>query len=224
MMDPAVAPLVEEVKRLKLSEPKLAMISGVTGKWAEPEEVTSAEYWGRQLRQPVQFSAAAEELLKSLGAGGVLLEVGPGRTLCSLVEKHLTPEARKRVVLQASLFKKDEETPEVVSLMQALGQLWVAGSEGNWEALHKDERRRRVPLPTYSFQRQRYWIDAQPLENLQHAHAQSLSKKEGIADWFYVPIWKQSTAGSVRAWRTASSANADQARNYLLFTDECGSN
>lgn len=222
MMDAAVAPLVEEVKRLKLSEPKLAMISGVTGKWAEPEEVTSAEYWGRQLRQPVQFSAAAEELLKSLGAGGVLLEVGPGRTLCSLVEKHLTPEARKRVVLQASLFKKDEETPEVVSLLQALGQLWVAGSEGNWEALHKDERRRRVPLPTYSFQRQRYWIDAQPLENLQHAHAQSLSKKEGIADWFYVPIWKQSTAGSVRAWRTASSANADQARNYLLFTDECG--
>ena len=68
------------------------MISGVKGKWAEPEEVTRPEIWGRQLRQPVQFSAAAEEMLKSLGAGGVLLEVGPGRTLCSLVEKHLTPE------------------------------------------------------------------------------------------------------------------------------------
>src|SRR5215213_9844606 len=222
MMDTAVAPLVEEVKRLKLSEPKLAMISGVKGTWAEPEEVTSPEYWGRQLRQPVQFSAAAEELLKSLGAGGVLLEVGPGRTLCSLVQKHLTPEARKRVVLQAGLSKKDQETPEVVSLLQALGQLWVVGSEGNWETLHKDERRRRVLLPTYSFQRQRYWIDSQPLENLQHARAQSLSKKADIADWFYVPVWKQSTDNSVRAWRTASSANADKARNYLLFIDECG--
>lgn len=221
MMDTAVTPLVEEVKRLKLSEPKLAMISGVKGKWAEPEEVTSPEYWGRQVRQPVQFSAAAEEMLKSLGAGGVLLEVGPGRTLCSLVEKHLTPEARKRVVLQASLYKKDEETPEVVSLLQALGQLWAVGSEGNWEALHKDERRRRVPLPTYSFQRQRYWIDAPPLDDLRLAQAQSLSKKDDIADWFYVPVWKQSTS-SIRAWQTPSSANEDKARNYLLFTDEWG--
>src|SRR5262249_50056623 len=77
-------------------------------------------------------------------------------------------------------------------LLNLLGRLWLAGVHIDWQRFYSHERRHRVQLPTYPFERQRYWIDpASPGASRKKDEAK-LQKKTEIADWFYAPVWKQS--------------------------------
>src|SRR5581483_6445032 len=88
----------------------------------------------------------------------LFLEVGPGQTLTSLVKLHLRPgEAQQRAV--ASTRHPRERISDVRFMLTSLGRLWLAGASPDWPAVHGGERRQRVELPTYPFERQRYWID-----------------------------------------------------------------
>ncbi|MCP4662877.1 MAG: SDR family NAD(P)-dependent oxidoreductase, partial [bacterium] len=154
------------------------------------------DYWVRQLRGTVQFSAGLEELLSQ--SGRILLEVGPGRTLSALVRQHPGAQAGR-------FFSSLHRTRQL--LPQTLGQLWLAGVDVDWEGFYADQRRRRVPLPLYPFERQRYWIDAawEP--------APATRRREDLRDWFAVPDWQQS------ALPTTPTAGPGR---WLLFGDECG--
>ena len=97
-----------------------------------------------------------------------------------------------------------------------MGQLWLAGIQVDWSGFYKDERRHRVPLPTYPFERQRYWIEPQPLVRPLLDRPKESHKKSDIAEWFYVPSWERSTL-------SPGNASSKLARsNWLVFTDECG--
>jgi acyl transferase domain-containing protein len=89
----------------------------------------------------------------------VLLEVGPGQTLSSVARRQ-HDHAAGRIVL-ASLRQAQEQGSELESLLETLGQLWLAGIRVDWAGFSSHERRQRVPLPTYPFERQRYWIEPQ---------------------------------------------------------------
>src|SRR4029079_11839694 len=121
------------------------------------EEVTDPAYWARHMREAVRFADGVRELWQE--PGRVLLEVGPGLSLSSLAKLHpaCDAEASRRVL--ASLPASYVRQPDTAFVLATLGRLWRTGVPIDWSGFYAHERRRRVPLPTYPFERQRYWID-----------------------------------------------------------------
>jgi len=154
MMDPAVEPFLRAVEQVKLSPPRVPFVSTVTGAWITPAEATDPQYWARHLRSPVQFSKAVRVLLEDRQR--VLLECGPRQTSTTLALQH-RPENPGRVI--ATMPEGGDPDDEPASVLLALGSLWMNGARVDWSALHEGETRRRVPLPTYPFQRKRFWIE-----------------------------------------------------------------
>jgi amino acid adenylation domain-containing protein len=153
MMDPAVAPFEAEVRKVRLSAPKLPIQSCVTGRPLSDAEACDPAYWARHLREPVRFSTALQALLQD--GPRVLLEAGPRTTLGTLAKQHGTRE-RPAAVTIASL--ADAPASERASLLLAAGRLWTLGLEPTLRAA--DRNARRVLLPTYPFERKRYWVEA----------------------------------------------------------------
>ncbi len=159
MMDPMLPEFTAAVSRTQRAAPKLRWISTCTGTWMTPDDLADPAYWSRQLRQPVRFAEALA--LVASDRKHVLLEVGPGQALSQLARQH--PGKPADLVVVSSFGPGSEAGEEVSALYAALGRLWVAGAAPNWESLHAGERRQRVPLPTYPFERKRFWVEpAQP--------------------------------------------------------------
>ena len=110
----------------------------------------------------------------------IFLECGPGNTLSALARQQ---EGRAAVI--SCLPRAGERRSDSLSVLRALGKLWLKGVDVNWNAFYAHERRMRVPLPHYPFERQRYWI--KPDGRAEHER-----KKRTIDDWFYVPGWQPS--------------------------------
>lgn len=160
MLDPMMGPFSELLRRVSFKAPRSAWISNVTGTWVTQAEVAAPDYWLAHLRQPVNFAAGMAELLKD--ERPVLLEVGPGQTLAGLTRRQ---EAfTERHVVLASCRHPGEPgrgpASDVVHLMETAARLWLAGVTVDWPGLHAGQRRRRVPLTTYPFERKRYWVEA----------------------------------------------------------------
>ena len=155
MMEPIVGRFTEEVRRVRLNVPRIPYVSNVTGDWVTEAEVTDPTYWARHLRETVRFQEGLQHLLD--GFDGVLLEVGPGNTLTTLAAQHRESRAARAVL--PSLRHPYASHSDVAFLLTTLGKLWLAGVKIDWSEFHAGEQRRRVPLPTYPFERQRYWIE-----------------------------------------------------------------
>jgi acyl transferase domain-containing protein/acyl carrier protein len=182
MMDEAIAPLAETVAKVQLNPPQMPFISCVTGTWITAEEATNPHYWARHMRETVRFAAGVEELLQDSDC--ILLEVGAGRTLSTFV-RHNSIEATGQIVL-SSLPHPKETTGDRSFILNMLGRLWLAGVAVDWSNFSTSQQHRRVPLPTYPFERQRYWIDPPSISSDKRRQG----KKANIADWFYIPTWK----------------------------------
>jgi amino acid adenylation domain-containing protein len=155
MVEAVVEPLAKLCRGLKLNAPAIPYISNVTGTWITEEQTMDPAYWAAHLRQTVQFSQGLTELAKLPGA--ILLEAGPGQGLCSFA-RHL-PQPPPAV---SCLNGSGEE--EQASVLEALGKLWLAGVSVDWEGFYGKERRRRIALPTYPFERKRFWIEPKAIQ------------------------------------------------------------
>jgi amino acid adenylation domain-containing protein len=153
MMNPIVDQFADFVGRFELSEPTVPFVSSVTGAWITKEQATDPLYWARQLREPVRFHEGARllEVPRS-----VLLEVGPGRTLSSLVKLGSPPDDDRQVI--PSLRQANDKCSDQQFILESLGRLWLAGVEMDWPTLNRGTGCRRIPLPTYPFEREKYWI------------------------------------------------------------------
>ena len=181
----------------------------MTGTWITHEQAIDPHYWGSHLRQTVRFADG----LSALMAEGeyLLLEVGPGRTLCELARLALAGASGMTIL--PTLRQSTQEQGDDAFLLDTLGQLWCAGVEIDWSGFYQDEKRRRVPLPTYPFERQRYWIEPPlPGKNGHQSQSQWLVKDNDLANWFYLPVWKRAVPVSIE---DAQSEGA-----WLLFVDE----
>ena len=156
MMEPALAPFAAAVAKVRRAAPAIPMLSNVTGTWLTAEQAMSPDYWASHIRQAVRFADGVGVLCAE--SGRVFLEVGPGATLAGLARQH--PAAAAAGVV-ASL-PAPGQGDDLLSASRALGELWQAGVRVDWTRLHAGERRRRVLLPTYPFERQRHCIEPAP--------------------------------------------------------------
>jgi acyl transferase domain-containing protein/glutamate-1-semialdehyde aminotransferase len=153
MMDVVLEPFREVLRRRRPRPPQIPWVSSLTGDWITSAEAESPEYWVRQLREPVRFLDGMTTLLRD--ERSALLEVGPGQTLASLVRHH--PNASNRPVA-VSFGATSDPDREIEAMLGAAGRLWTSGAKPDWTALH-GEARPRVSLPTYPFERKRYWLE-----------------------------------------------------------------
>lgn len=157
LMEPVATALTEQARSIQLHPPQIPYISNVTGTWMTPEQATDPAYWAQHLCKPVRFGEGLRELCsRSLP---VLLEVGPGQMLSSLAEQYLAGMDAGDRLIAPSLPHESDHKADRAFILQSLGQLWMRGIEPNWVAVHAGERRSRLPLPTYPFERKRYWLE-----------------------------------------------------------------
>ncbi|MEH2262944.1 beta-ketoacyl synthase N-terminal-like domain-containing protein [Nostoc sp.] len=158
MMDAIAQPFIDLLKTVSLQPPKIPYLSNVTGTWITAAEATDPTYWTRHLCETVRFADGVQQLWKKQNP--ILLEVGSGQTLSSLALQCLDNDSSNRVVLP-SLRHSYERQSDLAFLLKTLGQLWLSGVQIDWSGFYAAERRHRLPLPTYPFERQRYWIEPQ---------------------------------------------------------------
>lgn len=211
MVDPILKSFSELVTKANPQSPQIPLISNVTGDWIKTAEATDPQYWTRHLRHTVRFAGGLQALSEQPGL--LLLEVGPGQNLSGLAGGQVD---RRKCSVISSLPHPRKPQSDVASMLEALGKLWLAGVNVNWRGFNSHHRRQRIPLPTYPFERQRYWVEAQPL-GLPNQPAQ-ISKKPEVSDWFYVPGWKQSPS----ALMFASVEPVAPESCWLMFVDERG--
>jgi hypothetical protein len=208
MLDPILGEFDAYLRKLRLSEPTLPFVSNVTGTWIRADEARDPAYWVRHLRQPVRF---ADGLSTLTAEGGLaLLEVGPGRTLTSLAQAHPTAGANRLVV--PSLRHPKDPITDAEALLAATGRLWAAGVDPDWKAFFGPGRR-RVSLPTYSFDHERHWIEPGTGFFLRPEAAKALEKKKDRSEWTYRQVWRRSELA-------AKQPHAPRA--ILVFEDESG--
>ncbi|MDQ1041758.1 acyl transferase domain-containing protein/acyl carrier protein [Streptomyces sp. V3I8] len=171
---PLMEPMLDEFRTVAASliytQPKLAVVSNVSGVLATAEELTDPEYWVSHVRRPVRFADA----VKALHGAGVtrFVECGPDAVLTGLARQILdtTGTATDTSAVPAGTTTAADEVtylpvlrkdrPEDVTVLTALGGLFASGAAVDWDAFYAGHGAERVELPTYAFQRERYWLDA----------------------------------------------------------------
>ena len=150
LMDPILSDFRSIAQQITYTEPQIKLISNVTGALAQVGEVTNAEYWVRHVRQAVRFADGMAVLEKQ--AVNVLVEIGPKPVLLGMGQQCL-PDYQG---LWLPSLRPNREWPE---LLASLAKLALAGVAIDWTGFDKPYARRRLSLPTYPFQRERYWLD-----------------------------------------------------------------
>ncbi len=198
MMEPVVKPFSEHLGKIVLNPPKIPYLSNLTGTWITDEQAVNPGYWSQHLRNTVRFGDGLKKLLQD--PGQILLEVGPGRTLSTLAQQH--PDKNPGQPVLTSVRHPLENHSDSAFLLNALGRLWLAGAGTDWSGFYKNEHRRRIPLPTYPFERRYYWIDAPKPAGHSPAPAQmswekkpeTEQKEEDNSSFFFGPKMTSRTA------------------------------
>ncbi|HET9652615.1 MAG TPA: acyltransferase domain-containing protein, partial [Usitatibacter sp.] len=211
---PMMEPILEEfgrfVAQVPLAPPKLRYVSNVTGDWITAAQATDPQYWVKHLRGTVRFADGVRRLMDE--GVRVFLEVGPGTTLSGLVRAQLAAAAQDRVF--SSLRAARQDGDDEALFLEAAGRLWLTGCRIDWQAFGRSEGRRRVPLPTYPFERSRHWVDSAAFAAAP-ATASATRRKADSADWLYMPSWRQ-------AAMPVEPADAGEGHRWLVFADESG--
>nr|AYW76477.1 MjmC [Streptomyces sp.] len=151
LMDPMLADFRQVVARLSPQEPAIPVVSNLTGRLATAEELLSPEYWVRHVREPVRFADGLRTLTDE--GVSVLVELGPDGVLSAMAQESVLEDA---VVVPALRKDRDEQS----AVVAALARLHVTGVGVDWSAYFAGTGARRVDLPTYAFQHERFWPSA----------------------------------------------------------------
>ena len=213
MVDPILSAFEARVAAVPRRAPALPFVSNVSGDWITDEEACDPAYWARHLRSAVRFAEGVGRLADR--GNPVLLEVGPGRTLTSLARQ----QGRADVAAVASLRSPKEAAEDRAVLLAAIGRLWLDGVALDWPRVHSGTPRRRVPLPSYPFERERFWVESNVDSRNGHDVARGFTlERQALADWFYQPSWRRCTPAALAGGATARGA----ADPWLVFLDEAG--
>ncbi|MRN57058.1 type I polyketide synthase [Paenibacillus monticola] len=190
LMDEILEPFEQLVRSVGLCKPQRLYISDITGRWITDQEATDPMYWVRHLRETVRFAAGVEELVKTPNL--VFLEVGPGRDLSSLIGRFVDEKKGQNIV--DLIRNAQRQVSDSEHLLAKLAWLWAFGVAMDWNAFYKGAVRHRLKLPTYVFDRKRYWIDGSAAESSKALRSQtvtSIGKSKDTKNWGYIPTWRR---------------------------------
>ena len=207
LMEPALAPFAQRMAEVQLLAPRIPFVSNLTGTWITAEQATDPGYWVRQLREPVRFSEGLQTLIEK--PQRVLLEVGPAHTLVALAKRRL-PAGSPGLAL-ASLPHPRQGEPDEAFFLQTAARLWTAGVAIDWSRRERRRATRRVLLPTYPFERERYWVE--PGRSTE-ATRPPLHGKLPVERWLYAPSWRRGEELSQHPEETPAS--------WCVFADHGG--
>jgi acyl transferase domain-containing protein len=158
MMEAALPPFTAVVRGIALSPPTIPYVSNVTGTWITADQATNPDYYASHLRKPVLFEAGVR--LLATDPSLFFLEVGPGNALGALTRATLGPDRAN--LIACSLPRPRGKEGDTRTMLEATGRLWLSGVTVAWPETHAGGAPRRIPLPTYPFERTRYAVDAAP--------------------------------------------------------------
>ncbi|MEV8478456.1 type I polyketide synthase [Streptomyces sp. NPDC051173] len=153
LMEPMLADFRRTAEQLSYTAPTIPVVSNLTGTFATAQELCDPEYWVRHVREAVRFGAGIAHLADQGVAA--CLELGPDGVLSGMA-----PDSAPQVLFSPVLRTGRDETS---SLLEGLAQVHVQGHTVDWVTLFEGRGARRVELPTYAFQRRRYWLESQPV-------------------------------------------------------------
>lgn len=188
-------------QRVQLNEPEMPFVGNVYGQLIEDRQAIDPEYWVEHLRQSVRFADGIQSLADEID---LFIEVGPGRTLSSLA---------KRCGIQRSFTTSrhpNQTADDHLWLQDTLGQLWCEGAAVDWVGYHEDETRLKCGLPTYPFERQRYWIDSKE-RSLSAYNSAAAEGPRNPNQWFYEATWQP---------KPLSGSELPESMTYLAFVDD----
>jgi acyl transferase domain-containing protein/acyl carrier protein len=213
MMVPILKEYEKTVGQFDLKKPVIPYISNVTGNWITVEQATNPRYWSRHLHETVRFAAVIKELKKVDNA--VFVEVGPGRDLCSMLARHIGEHPEQKVI--NLIPAPGKVVSDLYYMLNKIGRLWLLGVKIDWYGFYSYEKRNRVPLPTYPFESQRYWINENHFKKGEEMKSQQpFPRDKDIADWFYVPQWNRLMLPP------GNSSDIAKGSRWLVFIDETG--
>ncbi|MEY4581579.1 MAG: hypothetical protein RL701_6282, partial [Pseudomonadota bacterium] len=181
LLDPILDEFRTLCRSIAFQPPQVPFASNLTGRWITAAQATDPEYWVQHLRSTVRFADCLDTVLAQ--GERILVEVGPGRTLSMLARAQ--PKAARHVF--NSMRHPQEAASDLEYALSTLGRIWSAGGDVDWSAFYDGQLRNRVPLPTYPFERQAYWV--KPGKALEHAGASELVKRNDVNQWFYALSW-----------------------------------
>ncbi len=186
MLKPILDRFEAFLRAAPLAAPAIPMISNLTGTWLTSADARDPAYWTRHLRSAVRFSDGLAVL--AAAPQRVFIEVGPGRVLGSLAKAQGVPA--NQVI--NSLPHADEHADDRLHFLTALGRAWAIGVPVPLERLSASAAPRRVNLPTYAFQHQRYFLDRIAASEAEEEAAPA--KVSDMTRWGWQPVWRQSLA------------------------------
>jgi len=212
-MNPIREEFEKRIGKFTLKPPQISYLSNVSGDWLSAEEAVNPRYWGKHLCSTARFSDGIKKLLKEDNA--VFIEIGPGRVLGNLVRQH--PDNKTGQMVLNLVPHQEEKLADDYYLLKRIGQLWLYGLDIDGVCFYGKEKRQRIHLPAYPFEKQRFWLEGDPLKIGKEKSIQEAAsgKKPDIADWFYIPSWKPSAIPGQTTDRPMEKMN------WLIFTDTC---
>lgn len=208
MLEPILDDFRAFLEGIQLRPPEIPFVSNRSGTWITDAEAQDPGYWVQHLRHPVRFAEGVGTLLET--PGRVMIEVGAGQTLSSLARQH--PSASPQHNIIPSLPHRDDEVSDATFFLTSVGRAWASGVELDLGRLWKDERRRRVSLPTYAFVHKPYFIEpkvpAAAIRDVAH-----LTKISSMEDWGWREAWSPKQHGA---------AAITEPTTFLMFIDQAG--
>ncbi|GAA0440439.1 polyketide synthase [Acrocarpospora corrugata] len=222
MLAPIAAELTSWINaNVTLNPPVIPYVSNVTGAIATAEVVTDPGYWARHMCETVEFGAGLAHVLH--GGDLALAEIGPGQSLGALTRGHPDCDRNQWPLIVTTLPGQGDQVETLAATATAVGKLWLAGVPVDWEALHtgtdSDWTPGRVPLPTYPFERQDYWLEIDQSALGTGAPMLDESDPTSIATalprlpderWINIPVWRQTAPQLVRE---------EELTKWLIYAD-----
>ncbi|WP_373635706.1 SDR family NAD(P)-dependent oxidoreductase [Yoonia sp. SS1-5] len=218
MLEPILDRFQAYLASIQLNAPQIPIISNRSGVELTDAEATDPAYWVAHLRNTVNFADCITTLSEK--PNRIYIEVGPGKALSSLTQAHGAVPGQQVI---STLRHPNQDIADDAYFISVFGRFWALGYELDWSQIWGEAKRHRLPLPTYAFQRNPYFIAPGTAETAL-APASLPMRVEDVSDWAYRPVWHNRLPQiDVAVDGTFSIDGAPVApQSWLIFMDEAG--